>query len=56
MYTVFLQFFNHIELVSFSQTGQASLPFVSYPDKLPYAGKSLIVQKSMARSLKHSFL
>ncbi|MFS7909045.1 hypothetical protein Hanom_Chr01g00090231 [Helianthus anomalus] len=56
MYTVFLQFFKYTELVSSSQTGHAFLPFVLYPDKLPYAGKSLMVQKIMARNLNCSFL
>lgn len=52
MYTVFLQFFDHKEFVSFSQIGHAVFPFVLYPDKFPYARKSLIVQKIMALSWK----
>ena len=52
MYTTFLQWVNHILLVSSKQCVHALYPLFECPDKLLRAGQSLIVTNSNARRVK----
>ena len=55
-YEFFFPCFNLWESVSSPHIGQAKYPLTVQPDKLPYAGKSLIVHNKIAFNVKNYFL
>src|ERR1044072_5328396 len=52
--TLFLQCFNRTESVLSSHIGHAHCPLTLYPERLPYAGKSLIVPNNIALKVNFS--